>query len=91
MYTIRLKKKKKIKEFTWLQTCFLGDVGVIGCNSLGDSHFQTYVMNNVEIVTSYHLYITSHVSHAFTSCTHFTSYSLLSIVNEIVCESSLAI
>ena len=51
----------------------MGDVGVIWCNSLGDSHFQTYVMNNVEVMLDYYLYITSHVSHAFTSYTHFTS------------------
>ena len=74
-----------------MQACFLGDVGVIGCNSLDDSYFQTYVMNNVEIMTNYYLHITSHVSHVFTSCTHFTSYSLLSFVHGIVCESSLAI
>ena len=74
-----------------MQACFLGDVGVIWCNSLGDNYSQIYVMNNVEIVLDYYLQITPHVSHAFTSCTHFTSYSLLSIVNEIVCESSLAI
>ena len=34
----------------------------------------------------YYLQITPHVSHAFTSCTHFTSYSLLSFVHEILCE-----
>ena len=54
-------KKKKI---TWLQDCFLGDVGVIWCNSLGDSHFQTYVMNFVEIVIDHYLLITLHVSQA---------------------------
>ena len=48
-YKAKIKKLKK-KKFTWLQACFLGDVGVIGCNSLNDSHFQTYVMNFVEIV-----------------------------------------
>ena len=74
-----------------MQACFLGNVRVIGCNFLGDSHFQTYVMNNIEIVIDYYLHITSHVSHAFTSCTHFTSYSLLNFVHGIVCESSLAI
>ena len=66
-----------------MQAYFLGDVGVIGCNSLGDSYFQTYVMNNVEIVIDYYLLITSHVSHAFTSFTHFTCYSLLSIWNSV--------
>ena len=74
-----------------MQTYFLGDVGVIGCNSLGDSYFQTYVMNNIEIVIDYYLLITSHVSHAFTSCTHFTSNFLLNLVHEIVCEFGLAI
>ena len=48
-------------------------------------------MNNVEIVIGYYLHITSHVSHAITSCTHFTSYSLLNLVHEIVCEVGLAI
>ena len=66
-------------------------MGVIGCNSLGDSHFQTYVMNNVEIVIDYYLHITSHVFHAVTSCTHYTSYFLLNLVHEIVCEFGLAI
>ena len=86
MYTIRPKKKK-----TWLQACFLGDVRVIWCNSLGDSNFQIYVMNNVEIVIDYYLHIPSHVSHAVTSCTHFTNYSLLNLVHEIVCEFGLVI
>ena len=74
-----------------MQAWFLGDVRVIWCNSLGDSYFQTYVMNNVEIVIDYYLHITSHVSYTVTSCTHFTNYSLLSFVHGIVCESSLAI
>ena len=74
-----------------MQVCFLRDMGVIWCNTLGDSFFQTYVMNDVEIVIDYYLHITSHVSHAVISCTHFTSYSLLNLVHEIVCESSLAI
>ena len=86
MYILR-----QIKKFTWLQVCFLGDVKVILCDSLGDSHFQTYVMHNVEIVIDYYLHITSHVSHAFTSCTHSTSYYLLNLVHEIVCEFGLAI
>ena len=74
-----------------ISTCFLEDVEVIWCNSLGDSYFQTYVMNNVEIVIDYYLHITSHISYAVTSCTHFTSYSLLNLVHEIVCEFGLAI
>ena len=73
----------RLKKITWLQACFLGNMKVIWCNSLGDSHFQTYVMNNVEIVIDYYLRITSHVSHAVTSCTHYTSYSLLNLVHEI--------
>ena len=57
-----------------------------------DSHFKIYVMNNVEnIVIDYYLHITSHVSHDVTSCTYFTSYSLLNLVHEIVCEFGLAI
>ena len=61
------------------------------CNSLGDCHFQIYVMNNVEIVIDYYLHITPHVSHVVTSCTHFTSNSLLNLEDEIVCEFGLAI
>ena len=86
MYTIRLNKKN-----AWLQACFLVDMGVIWCNSLGDSHFQIYEMNNVDIVIDYYLHITPHVSDDVISCTHFTSYSLLNFVNEIVCEFGLAI
>ena len=49
------------------------------------------MMNFVEIVINYYLHITSHVSQAIVSCTHYTSYSLLNFVNEIVCEFGLAI
>ena len=66
-------------------------MGVIGCNSLSDSHIQTYVMNNIEIVIDYYLHITSHVSHAVTSCTYYTNYYLLNLVHEIECEVGLAI
>ena len=83
--------RQKKKKITWLQACFLGNMTVIWCNSLDDSLFQTYVMNNVEIVTNYYLHITSHVSHAVTSYTHYTSHSLLNLVNDIVCEFFLAI
>ena len=48
-------------------------------------------MNNVEIVIDYYLHIILHVSHAVTSCTYYTSYSLLNLVHEIVCEFGLAI
>ena len=64
---------------------------VIRCNSLGDSHFQTYVMSFVEIMIDYYLPITSHVPHAFTSRTYYTSYSLLNLVHDIVCELVVAI
>ena len=48
-------------------------------------------MNFVEIVINYYLYIISHVSHAIASCTHYTSYSLLNIVLNIVCDFVLPI
>ena len=48
-------------------------------------------MNNVEILIDYYLHITSHVSHVVTSCIHHTSYSLLNLVHEIVCEFGLAV
>ena len=66
------KKNKKKKAFTWLQACFLGDVGVIWCNCLGDIHFQTYVIDSVEIVFNFYLHITFYVSRKLTSCTHHT-------------------
>ena len=81
----------RMKKITWLQACFLEDVRFIWCNSLGDSPFQTYVMNTVEIVIDYYLHITSHVSHDVTSFTHYTSYCLLNLVYEIVCKVGLAI
>ena len=71
-----LQKKKKKKNYknkiknAWLQACFLGDVGVIWYNSLGDSHFQTYMMNNVETMLIFYLHFTLWVSHTLTSCTH---------------------
>ena len=61
------------KKLTWLQTYVLGDLGVIWCNSLGDSLFQIYVMNFVKIVLDYYSHITLHVSQGFASCTHYTS------------------
>ena len=82
---------RQIKKLTWLQACFLGDVRVIWCNSLGDRLFQIYVMNFVEIVVNYYSHITLHVSQAFASCTHYTSYSLLNFVHVIVCDLVLAI
>ena len=43
--------------------------------------FKFYVMNCVDFVVDFCLHITSHVSQAFASCTHNTSYSLLNIVH----------
>ena len=86
MYIMRQNKK-----LTCLQSCFLGDVRVIWCKFLGDSLFQTYVMNFVEIVIDYYLLITSHVSQAIASYTHYTSYSLLNLVYDIVCDVVVAI
>ena len=82
---------RQIKKLTWLQAFILGDVGVIWYNSLGDSLFQIYVMNFVEIVLNYYSHITSHVSQVFASCTYYTSYSLLNFVHVIVCDFVLAI
>ena len=82
---------RQIKKLTWLQAFILEDMGVIWCNSLGDSHFQTYVMNFIEIVIDYHSHITSHVSQAFASCTHYTSYTLLNFVHVTVCDLVVAI
>ena len=53
-----------------MQACFLRDVGVIWSNSLGDSHFQANVIDDVEIVFNYYLHITFYISHTLTSCTH---------------------
>ena len=55
-----------------MQAYFQGDVRVIWCNSLGNSYFQTYVIDNVKIVFNYHLHITFYVSHTHTSCTNYT-------------------
>ena len=76
----------KNKKLQWLQACFLGNVRVIWCNSLGDSLFQIYVMNFIEIMIDYYLHIISHISQAISSCTHYTSYSLLNLVHDIVCD-----
>ena len=82
---------RQFKKLTWLKACFLGDVRVIWCNSLGGSLFQVYVMNFVEIVIDYYSHITSHVSQVFASCTHYTSYFLLNFVHVIVCDLVVAI
>ena len=46
--------------------------------------------NHLNDSNIYYLQITSHVSHDVTSYTHFTSYFLLKLVHEIMCEFSLA-
>ena len=76
---------RQIKKLTWLQAFILGDVRVIWCNSLRNSLFQIHVMDFVELVIDLYVHITSHVSQAFASCTHYTSYSLLNCVHVIVC------
>ena len=76
---------RQIKKLTWLQACFLGDVGVIWCNSLGDSLFQILCDEFCRLCAYCYSHITSHVSQVFTSFTHYTSYSLLNIVHVIVC------
>ena len=47
--------------------------------------FKFYMMDCVDFVFNYYTYITSHVTHVFASCTHYTSYYLLNIVHVIVC------
>ena len=79
------KKEKKQNEtknaFIWLQGCFLEDVRVIWCNSLGDSHFQANVIDDVEIFL-----ITIYIS-PFLYLVHIlvTHKSMLNLVYMIVC------
>ena len=63
------------KKFTWLQACILGNVGVIWCNNLGDSHFQTYVMNLIELwlIT---IYLSPHMYLKFLLVAHITQVTL---------------
>ena len=73
------KKQKEKNVFTWLQACFLRDVRVICCNSLGDSHFQTNVIDDVENLFDYYLYIIFSVLCTLISCTYYTQiYAKLS-------------
>ena len=46
--------------------------------------FKFYVINFVDCVFNCYTHITSLVSQAFASCTHYTNYSLLNIVHVIV-------
>ena len=66
------KSKKNQNVFTWLQACYLGNMRVIWCNFIGDSHFQTNVIDDVEILFNYYLHITFSVLCTRTSCTHYT-------------------
>ena len=83
----RMKEEKKRKAFTWLPMYFLGDVRVIWCNSLHYSHFQIYVINNVEIVFNFYLHVTFYVSHTLTNCTHHTQI----FVKHYTCDCVLII
>ena len=47
--------------------------------------FKFFMMNFVDFVIDCYSHITSHVSQVFTSCTYYTSYSLLNFVHVIVC------
>ena len=51
--------------------------------------FKFYMMNFVDFMLNCYSHITSHVSQAFTSFTHYTSYSLLNIVHINVCVFGL--
>ena len=51
--------------------------------------FEFSVMNFVDFVVDCYSHITSHISQAFASCTHNTSYSLLNIVHVMVCVFGL--
>ena len=66
------KSKKNQNAFTWLQACYLGDVGVIWCYSLGESHFQSNVIDDVENLFDYYLQLTFSVLCTLTSRTHYT-------------------
>ena len=60
-------------------------MGVVWCNSLGDSLFQILCDKFCRLCAYCYSHITSHVSQVFASFTHYTSYSLLNIVHVIVC------
>ena len=70
------KEKEKVKKnqnvITWLQACYLGNMRVIWCNFIGDSHCQTNVIDDVEILFNYYLHITFSVLCSHISCTHYT-------------------
>ena len=82
---IIIKKKKNQKAFAWLQACFLGDVRIIRCNFLGDSYFQTNVIDNVENLFDNYLHITFFLCFVHILVAHTTHKSMLNYVHEIVC------
>ena len=61
------------------------DVRIIWCNSLGDSYFQTYVMNNVESVFILYIYMSPCEYFMHLLVAHTTSKTLLNLVHVIVC------
>ena len=69
---IKRKSEKNQNALIWLQACFLGNVRVIWCNSLGNSLFQTNVIDDVENLFNYYLHITFYVFYILTSCIHYT-------------------
>ena len=79
------KKQKEKNVFTWLQACFLRDVRVICCNSLGDSHFQTNVIDDVENLLEYYLHISYFMFCTLTSCTHYMQIVAKSCTWKCVC------
>ena len=59
---IGMYNMRQIKKLTWLQAYDLGDVGVIWCNSLGDSLFQILCDEFCRLCAYCYSHITSHVS-----------------------------
>ena len=57
---LQKKKKRQNKIYKKLHCCkrVFYEIWELYDNSLGDSHFQTYVMNNIEIVFIFYLHIT---------------------------------
>ena len=79
------EKQKNQNTIIWLQACFLVDVKVIWCNSLGDSHFQTNVIENVEHLITFCLHITYFVFCTLTSCTHYMQINVEFCTCDCVC------
>ena len=64
---------------------FLGDVRVVGCNSLGYNCFQTNVIDDVENLSKFYLHITYLVFCTLTNCTHYTQIIAKSSTWDCVC------